>query len=51
MPAGGSRAYIDGDSSGVCAGDDVTECILFLDVGRNCGEAEFFCLVRFICAH
>jgi hypothetical protein len=58
--AGGSNAYNEGDKSGVCAGEDATECmallllalLVFREVGRNSGELGllelFFCFVRFI---
>lgn len=54
--AGGSRAYaLAGLSPGEIkgdAGDDAPEALPFsLGDGPNLGEADPFCLVRFICKH
>ena len=48
----GSKEYVLGLCSGVMMGDDVAEPKPFMrGLGLSNGDAEPFCLVRFICKH
>lgn len=47
----GSRMYALGLVSGEASGEELFDSDRSLGLGRSCGEAPPFCLVRFICKH